>query len=148
MVKIRIMTKKDIEEAKKLMKALVNEMNEQFNEERWNESINKRLSDEEIFGIYFNLIAEEEGKICGIAFSEVREDIPGSVVHGYISNVYVIPEKRENGIGSQLLYESIESLRRCNISKIRLNIKSDMERAVKLVKKVGFKEIYKTMEMG
>ncbi|NVM03946.1 MAG: GNAT family N-acetyltransferase [Candidatus Helarchaeota archaeon] len=153
MAKIRIMTEKDIDVAKKLMKALVNEMDERFDEDRWNESINTRLSDDEIFGIYFTLIAEEsnageKGKICGIAFSEVREEIPGSVIYGYISNVYVIPEKRNNGIGTQLLKESIKSLKRSNVSKIRLNIKSNMESGLKIVKKIGFKEISKTMEIN
>lgn len=143
------MTEKDGDAAKELMKALVNEMNEAFDEARWRESINRRLSDEEIFGIYFTLLAEDEkGKICGIAFSEVREEIPGSVNYGYISNVYVIPEHRENGIGTLLLTESIKSLKRCNISKIRLNIKSNMDRGLKLVKKIGFKEISKTMEIN
>lgn len=148
MARIRIMTEKDLNVAKELMKALVSEMNEQFDDDRWDESINRRLSDEEIFGIYFTLIAEENSKICGIAFSEVREEIPGSVIYGYISNVYVIPEERKKGIGAQLLKESISSLRRSNVSKIRLNIKSTMGDALKLVEKVGFKEISKTMEIN
>lgn len=146
MVNIRIMTENDLEVAKDLMIALCEEVNVHFDEDRWKESISRRISDDEIWGIHFLLVAEEGDRICGIAFSEVREEVPGGLTYGYISNVYVTPEERGKGIGKQLLLESIKSLNRIKVSKIRLNVRGEMKRATNLYKKLGFKEVYTTME--
>ena len=128
------------------MKDLCKELGVPFDEKRWNDSIKRRISEDEIWGIHFLLLAEDKGKICGIAFSEVREEIPGAIAYGYISNVYVIPEERGKGIGKLLLYESIKSLERSKVSKIRINVRSEMETAMKLYKESGFREAFITME--
>jgi len=141
------MTEKDLEAAKKLMINLCKEVNVPFDEDRWNKSMKRRLSEDEIWGIHFLLLAVENSEPCGIAFSEVREELPGSLdYYGYISNVYVAPEKRGKGIGRQLLDESIKSLKRSNISKIRINVRTRLEKVTKLVEKLGFKEVFKIME--
>jgi len=147
LAEIRILTEKDLDRAKSLMRALCNEVNVPFDEERWEKSIQRRLTDDEVWGIHFLLLAEEDGQPCGIAFAEVLEDIPGGIdYYGYISNIYVSPELRGRGIGKQLLLESIKSLKRSNISKIRLNIRTKMEKLTKLVETLGFKEVFKIME--
>ena len=146
-IKVRLMTENDIEAAKDLMIELCKEIGVPFDDDRWDNSIKRRLSDDEIWGIHFLLIAESDKKPCGIAFCEVREDpIRSYDYYGYISNVFVLPKDRGKGIGRLLLNESIKSLNTNNIKRIRLNVRSELKELTQLVKDFGFKEVFKIME--
>ncbi|MHA1337274.1 MAG: GNAT family N-acetyltransferase, partial [Promethearchaeota archaeon] len=67
---------------------------------------------------------------------------------GYISNLIVKEEKRQQGIGESLMRKVIDFFRRNHIHSIRLALKTNADPAAKILfTKLGFEEILRILEL-
>ena len=79
------------------------------------------------------LVAEEDGEICGyIGMYQALDE-------GEITNVAVAPEKRNAGIGWQLMQAALEEAKKQGICQIVLEVRVSNVAAIHLYEKCGFK---------
>lgn len=91
----------------------------------------------------FILIAEEElikGYLIGTLMTTPYTK------KGYIDDIFVLQNLRQNNIGSSLIKEFIKMLKKRGIRKFRLGVNLKNEKALKLYKKLGFKITHYEME--
>lgn len=78
------------------------------------------------------LVAEEAGEICGYIGMYLSLD------EGEITNVGVLPDKRNAGIGGRLLEESLALAKKRNITQVVLEVRVSNLPAIHLYEKYGF----------
>lgn len=107
----------------------------------WMEYALKHLK-EEGHGILVN----DDGEINAFLMYEPRKNIFRSPVRkGYISDLYVKPEMRKQGIGRALMNEAVKIMKEY-FDKIQLQVYSGNENAIKLYRSMGFKDFSLIME--
>jgi len=89
----------------------------------------------EISGDYF-LVATAAGKVVGYAIGVVEKGRLGHVI-----SLAVRPEWRRRGIGRALLNRLIELMADAGAEAIYLEVRKSNTAAIKLYKKLGFKEV-------
>jgi len=65
---------------------------------------------------------------------------------GYINDLYVVPDHRGRGIGTDLLRRCMEYLGSAGIPHVRLSVWAQNERAMRLYTRAGFKDYMLIME--
>ena len=69
-------------------------------------------------------VAEEGGAIIGNLWLQRLEKVPNPVAepeeHAYVTNVYVIPDRRDVGVGAQLFEAALEWCRRSDVDAVLL----------------------------
>jgi len=69
-------------------------------------------------------VADEDGEIVGNLWLCRIEKLPNPVAepeqHAYVTNVYVVPERRDGGIGALLIEAALEWCRRENVDAVLL----------------------------
>jgi ribosomal protein S18 acetylase RimI-like enzyme len=68
---------------------------------------------------------------------------------GAIQNVGITPRHRGCGLGTRLLYRSLEGFRRSGIPRVHLEVTAENEGAIRLYRRLGFttgKVVYKAVE--
>lgn len=78
------------------------------------------------------LVAEEKRKIIGVIM------VGNDGRRGYIYHTAVSPEKRSNGIGSQLVNRSLSELKELGINKVALVVFNKNEQGNSFWEKMGF----------
>ncbi|MHA1309681.1 MAG: GNAT family N-acetyltransferase [Candidatus Helarchaeota archaeon] len=133
---------KHYETVKELMKELTSFWGQEFHEEQFRESLNRRVSDEaNKNGI---ILAQKDGKILGMIMGEiVFQQSIGSF--GRISNFIVKQEARGMGIGKKLIEGIIDFFVNNNINRIQANARN-MNKEGRLYLKYGFKPLYYVLE--
>lgn len=69
---------------------------------------------------------------------------------GAIQNVGIVPDHRNRGLGSCLMYKALEGFRRANLRRIYLEVTAQNEGAIKLYRRLGFvksRTVYKAVEI-
>ena len=95
------------------------------------------------------LIAEEAGRFLGLVACVVEQDdmvqeTADSNVHGYITDIYVVPERRGSGLAQALLQVAEAHLSTTGVSRVRINVLAANARARRAYEKHGF-EPYEVM---
>jgi ribosomal protein S18 acetylase RimI-like enzyme len=95
------------------------------------------------------LIAEVGGRLLGlVACVVVRDDLvqetPDSNVHGYITDIYVVPDRRRSGLAQVLLQAAEDHLAPTGVSRVRINVLAANAMARRAYEKHGF-EPYEVM---
>lgn len=95
------------------------------------------------------LIAEDDGRFLGLVacIVEVDDEIQetaDSNVHGYITDIYVVPERRGSGLASALLRASEDHLATAGVTRVRINVLAANAMARRAYEKYGF-EPYEVM---
>lgn len=85
------------------------------------------------------LAAEDGGRVVGYVLTQVHKPTSSAI----ITDIYVEPKRRGKGIGSRLLKECLEQLRRKSVKYAYAQIKPENEPSMGLFKSVGFNEGYK-----
>jgi len=69
---------------------------------------------------------------------------------GAIQNLGITPAHREGGLGTSLLFRSLEGFRQAGLQRVYLEVTSQNDRAVRLYHRLGFttvKTVFKTAEV-
>ncbi len=93
-------------------------------------------------------LAERDGVVVGMAWLAIVERIPGPAHFerrsAYVQSVYVAPEAREAGVGSQLVAAVIDEARRRRLDYLAVH-PSDV--AFGLYRRAGFAETSRVLEL-
>ncbi|MGQ4832352.1 MAG: ribosomal protein S18-alanine N-acetyltransferase [Candidatus Asgardarchaeia archaeon] len=81
-----------------------------------------------------SLVAEENNKVIGFIITRIEWD-----GRGHILSFAVHPEFQDKGIGTKLLFAAVNNLFHY-IDEIYLEVRKSNTKAIKLYKKIGFKE--------
>ena len=95
------------------------------------------------------LVAEESGRLLGLVACVVVQDdavqeTADSNIHGYITDIYVVPERRGSGLAQALLQAAETHLAPTGISRVRINVLAANAMARRAYEKHGF-EPYEVM---
>ena len=95
------------------------------------------------------LIAEDGGRFLGLVACVVAQDdavqeTADSNIHGYITDIYVVPERRGSGLAQALLRAAEAYLAPTGVSRLRINVLAANVRARRAYEKHGF-EPYEVM---
>jgi len=90
------------------------------------------------------LVAEENSRLVGLVACTVVEDdavqeTADSNVHGYVNDIYVVPERRGSGLAQALLRAAEDHLASTGITRVRINVLAANAMARRAYEKHGFK---------
>ena len=143
---VREFSERDTEEITLLMKNLCVLKGQEFDEERWRNSIielMKKDSNSEVF-VAFD---DKKKSIIGMANCSIRTSDKG-YRFGLISNFIVKEEKRRLGIGEEIVKYIIDFFKSNHIYSIKLALEQDADNAAKILfTKLGFQETLHIYEL-
>jgi ribosomal protein S18 acetylase RimI-like enzyme len=95
------------------------------------------------------LISEDSGRFlglvaCVVAQDDVVQETADSNVYGYITDIYVVPERRGSGLAQALLRAAEAHLVTTGVSRVRINVLAANAMACHAYEKYGF-EPYEVM---
>ena len=145
-IKVEIASPEQIEDLKDLTKLLVESLNQEFDPQRFDWGIRRRIFDPlQRHGILI-AIDEDDNSVVGMIVAELRIDPFGSS-EGYIKQFFLKEEYRKKGTGLQLLEKAMEHLKRIKVEKVKVNIKEKALEALNLYEKMKFKKVYEVLEL-
>jgi ribosomal protein S18 acetylase RimI-like enzyme len=97
-------------------------------------------------GAYF-LVARTPDSLIGWLLVDRSEDWFTQKEIGWISDVYVKKDYRQNGVAKSLIEQSLVEFKHLGYDDVRLNVFSFNEKAIHLYEKLGFKDISKFMKI-
>lgn len=97
-------------------------------------------------GAYF-LVARTPESLIGWVLVDRSQDWFTHKEIGWISDVYVKQEFRQNGIAKSLIEQSLVEFKHLGFDDVRLNVFSFNEKAISLYEKIGFKDVNKFMRV-
>jgi len=143
---IREFSETDIDEITPLMKNLCKMKGQQFDEERWRSSLEKKMKEDSSREV-FVAFDKTTNQVLGMGHGSIKNANNGTR-YGYISNLIVKEEKRRAGIGELLMKEIIDYFKKNHINSIRLSLKTNADDAAKtLFRKLGFEEVISVYEL-
>jgi len=92
-------------------------------------------------------VAVEKGKYVGYILYGWKMPLKLIKPRAVIYDLYVKPEYRGRGIGTMLLRETLEDLRKRGFEEVRLTVLSKNQGAISLYERFGFREELKIMEL-
>ncbi|MHA1683878.1 MAG: GNAT family N-acetyltransferase [Promethearchaeota archaeon] len=119
-----------------LMKTLCLTYNVEFNETRWENSLNERIKKSDTTRM---LVVEKDERVIGMLVAEIRRG-NGQERTGYISNLIVAPDSRNIGAGERLIKHATEFFAKNHVSAAKVNVRADSESALRLFAREGFNE--------
>ncbi|OLS14917.1 MAG: hypothetical protein RBG13Loki_1486 [Promethearchaeota archaeon CR_4] len=136
----RTVAEKDLPEVKEFNKQLAMIFHDDFDPYWFDLCVQKYFQDpaSRIF------VAEQGGKVLGVAFGEVRRD-PGGYSYGYISNIMVDSSVRRKRIGRNLLQMTSFFLENLNVPKIWANVRYDNAEMQHFFERQGFTPMFTVM---
>ena len=84
------------------------------------------------------LFVLDDGAPCGFVWAVVCQNSWTSERYGYLNNLYVVKERRSQGLAEDLLRYSDEWFKRRRVHRVRLTVTQSNEAACKLYAKSGF----------
>ncbi len=145
-IKVEIASPEQIEDLKDLTKLLVEGLNQDFDPQRFDWGIRRRIFDPlQRHGILI-AIDEDDNSVVGMIVAELRIDPFGSS-EGYIKQFFLKEEYRRKGTGRDLLEKAMEHLKRIKVEKVKVNIKEKALEASILYEKMNFKKVYEVLEL-
>jgi ribosomal protein S18 acetylase RimI-like enzyme len=87
------------------------------------------------------LVARAGGVTVGYLLANISGDFLFDVSERFcmISDLFVVPEFRRNGIGKRLVLECMKKTKAKGFASVRLNVLPENEVAIKLYQKLGFR---------
>ncbi|WP_242218719.1 GNAT family N-acetyltransferase [Bacillus cereus group sp. BfR-BA-01380] len=95
----------------------------------------------------YYLVAKEEDQIQGWILLGQNKDYFTDVIHGFIYDIFVLPEYRGKGLSKMLIQYGIEEFKLKGYEEISLNVFA-ANTAKELYKRLGFKETQILMKLS
>ena len=97
------------------------------------------------------LIAEIDGGFAGFVCGWIERidwmvEVPDSTVYGYISDIFVLPDRRGQRIATRLLDAAAQHMRDRGMARLRIGVLSNNDSAVAAYRHAGFRPYEMTME--
>lgn len=92
----------------------------------------------------FFLLAWEDGETVGVAAISYVWTLEHGGKSAWLDELYVVPERRGNGIGSALLDQVIAEVQKEGCLAIDLEVEQEHQRAVALYERKGFERLLRT----
>jgi ribosomal protein S18 acetylase RimI-like enzyme len=95
----------------------------------------------------FILVAETQNQIVGFVYCEIKKR-PGMFILkkiGYIVDIFILPKFRKKGTGTILIKNAIKKFKQNKIKFVQINSLTGNKKAIRLYKKIGFKEYEKQL---
>lgn len=108
-------------------------INDVFGDELGEDALIQTLRDPSI-GIY---ILEKEGQAIGSATVQIRKDLSLA----YIYDIAILSDHRGRGLGSKMIESCLRALKEEKIDKASLQVTGENKGALKLYKRIGFREV-------
>lgn len=97
-------------------------------------------------GAYF-LVARTKESLIGWVLVDRSLDWFTHKEIGWISDVYVKQEYRQNGVAKSLIEQSLVEFKHLGYDDVRLNVFTFNQKAISLYEKLGFKDVTKFMRV-
>src|SRR5579859_4196605 len=85
--------------------------------------------------------ASGDGKLVGVAFGSAFLGMEHGGESGYLEELYVLPEWRQQGIGARLISEAIAVARKRGWRALDLEVEADHHRVIRLYARHNFKAV-------
>ncbi len=108
------------------------------NSERLSQIVARVLSDEQ-YGFF--LVARMDSHLIGVAYVAMILSVEHGGPVGWLEELYVTPEHREQGVGSALLSGVLERARELGLVAIDLEVDVEHRRAESLYTRFGFRNL-------
>ncbi|MGD8405154.1 MAG: GNAT family N-acetyltransferase [Anaerolineales bacterium] len=92
-------------------------------------------------GLGLFLVARDKDKLIGIAAISFAWTLEHGGKSAWLDELYVLPDYREDGIGSALIESAIDELRKQGCAAIDLEVEENHHRAERLYERKGFKRL-------
>jgi len=90
------------------------------------------------------ILAKEAGRSVGIALSVHTWTVEQCAEIAWLEELYVVPERRGQGIGGKLLARAVEAARERGCSTIDLEVEAGHARAANLYQRAAFHQLART----
>jgi ribosomal protein S18 acetylase RimI-like enzyme len=97
-------------------------------------------------GAYFLVARTHESLVAWVLVDRSQDWFTHKEI-GWISDVYVKQEFRQNGVAKSLIEQSLVEFKHLGYDDVRLNVFSFNEKAIRLYEKLGFKDVSKFMRV-
>jgi ribosomal protein S18 acetylase RimI-like enzyme len=145
-IRVEIASPKHINALEDFTRQLVEGLGQKFDSKRFDWGISRRLYDPlQRHGILI-AIDEDTDDPVGMIIAELRID-PFGMSEGYIKQFFLKGNYRSKGIGLILLQKALDHLKKIKVEKVKVNIKDEAVKALKLYEKMHFKKIYEVLEL-
>lgn len=85
------------------------------------------------------LVARVDGELAGfVMFGPESQRYEQDVQRGFVDNIYVAPDHRGEGVGSDLLAAAESKLREAGVDTLSLEVMADNERARRFYRRHGY----------
>ena len=130
-----------LETAVQLLKRQLNE-HDIFTPEDDVRTVTRKIIEEPAYG--FMLLASSGDVCCGIGYAAAHLSAEHGAVIGWLEELYVAPEWRNQGVGSELMQQILDRARAEGWRALELEVVAGHERAVPLYARHGFAPLSRT----
>ena len=89
----------------------------------------------------FLLIAKDESRVVGVAYVSFTWTLEHGGKSAWLEELYVVPDRRESGIGRRLLASALEIAKAAGCAAVDLEVDAEHSRAAKLYSREGFRPL-------
>ena len=87
------------------------------------------------------LVARDGTRPVGVAFVSFQSSVERGGRIAWLEELYVLPDRRGNGIGSRLVQASLDLARKRDCRSVELEVESSHARAAHLYRRAGFQPL-------
>ncbi len=127
----------DVAAMAKLSQALVEELHQAFDKERFMSMITKVMSDPEQKKGVFIAEDDEKHQVLGMVIGMVKP-VRGGKREGFLQNIVMAPEARGRGAGKELARRALEHLKSLKVPTISVNVRDSQPQAITMYERLGF----------
>ena len=92
----------------------------------------------------FILVAQQAGQVVAAAYVSTIMSVEHGGESVWLEEIYVLPEFREQGVGSALVHAALDHARAAGYRAIDLEVDATHERAANLYERLGFVRMSRT----